>query len=159
MKNLILWCNINSLCLRHHWSWQQHLNKICWFCSSFLFPKNIYLKIMQKVEYLQSNDFFKIMFKVDVCKLYTTSLAGIISANFSQIGITAHVNIDCWLYIFWAYLKPSLIIYIIDVNSVSPWWERKLNLKQVFSQIRCIYTLYLCAERNADSVLINFILQ
>ena len=55
---------------------------------------------MQKVEYLQSNDFFKIMFKVDVCKLYTTSLAGIISANFSQIGITAHVNIDCWLYIF-----------------------------------------------------------
>ena len=21
-----LWCNINSLCLTHHWSWQQHLN-------------------------------------------------------------------------------------------------------------------------------------
>ena len=78
-------------------------------------------------------------------------IAGIISANFGQIGITAHVNIDCWLYIFSAYLNPSLIICIINVNSGSPWWE-KLNLEETFFQIKCMG-----AERNVDSVPINFI--
>ena len=67
MKNLILWCNINSLCLRHHWSWQQHLNKICWFCSSFFPPNTFLLKSCKRFEYLHSNDFYKIMCKVDVC--------------------------------------------------------------------------------------------
>ena len=44
-KNLILLCNINSLCLTHHQSWQQHLNKIlqCFpsFCSLMFWKDKI----------------------------------------------------------------------------------------------------------------------
>ena len=152
-KNLILLCNINSLCLTHHQSWQQHLNKTLQFSPSFLSSLIRFLQMLCKDFKDKMIYTYPIKITLTMCALVVVVyfIAGIISANFGQIGITAHVNIDCWLYIFSAYLNPSLIICIINVNSGSPWWE-KLNLEETFFQIKCMG-----AERNVDSVPINFI--